>query len=79
MLEELVPFYHFILPGSFSQFQPHATCNESSEEQNGARRDQVAADDESGEDECVDEAALVVDRATVEGLPEAQVMTKVLR
>ena len=55
------------------------TCNESSEEQNGAGRHQVAADDESREKESVDETALVVDGSAVEGFPEAQVVAEVLR
>ena len=39
----------------------------------------MAADDESREDESVDEAALVVDEAAVEGFPEVQVVAEVLR
>ena len=38
----------------------------------------MAADDESREDESVDEAALVVNRAAPEGLPEAEVVAEVL-
>ena len=68
-------------PRCLGSFYPttYRTCNESSEEQNGAGSHQVAADDESREDESVDEAALVVDRAAVEGFPEVQIVAEVLR
>ena len=72
------PFVSFIPPGSFPPTM-NRTCNESSEEQNGAGRHQVAADDESREKESVDETALVVDGSAVEGFPEAQVVAEVLR
>ena len=55
------------------------TCHESSEQQNGGGDHEVPADDEAGEEESVDEAALVVDCAAVVGLPEAKVVTEVLR
>ena len=55
------------------------TCDESSEQQDSGGDHEVSADDEPGEEERVDEAALVVDRAAVVGLPEAKVVAEVLR